>query len=96
LDCEAQGTAHLFPDDRLQFLTFNSCWHVAGAGSFGVWVEDRPPSTPQLYNLIEVDRDLRSIKVHTRYKDNEKSAWSGRAIWPGPDKHTKRTFYTVE
>jgi hypothetical protein len=69
--------------------------HVAGAGSFGVWVEGRPPSTPQLYNLIEVDRDLRSIKIHTRYKDNEEGAWSGRAIWPGRSKHTKRTFCTV-
>nr|VFJ72535.1 MAG: hypothetical protein BECKFM1743C_GA0114222_106581 [Candidatus Kentron sp. FM]VFJ72809.1 MAG: hypothetical protein BECKFM1743A_GA0114220_106681 [Candidatus Kentron sp. FM]VFK11948.1 MAG: hypothetical protein BECKFM1743B_GA0114221_102171 [Candidatus Kentron sp. FM] len=187
LDYEAQGLAQPFPDDRVQFLAFNSCWqideffpdraslhpgavarclaeadrqllgeglttgdvlrvavwhhpvtgnqkigntafteqlrkagvrlvlhghvhedrtdlvgyqqhrilHVAGAGSFGVWSAERPPAAPQLYNLMEVDRGLGSVKVHTRYKDNEEGAWQGRAIWPGPEKGTKRTYYRV-
>ena len=69
--------------------------HVAGAGSFGVWVEGRPPTTPQLYNVIEIDRSSRKVKVHTRYRDNQEGAWGGRAIWPGDDPTTKRTFYTV-
>ena len=69
--------------------------HVAGAGSFGVWVEGRPPTTPQLYNVIEIDRGSRKVKVHTRYRDNEEGAWRGRAIWPSDDPTSKRTFYTV-
>nr|VFJ93243.1 MAG: small GTP-binding protein domain-containing protein [Candidatus Kentron sp. H]VFJ94166.1 MAG: small GTP-binding protein domain-containing protein [Candidatus Kentron sp. H]VFK00759.1 MAG: small GTP-binding protein domain-containing protein [Candidatus Kentron sp. H] len=69
--------------------------HIAGAGSFGVWRAGRPPGAPQLYNLMEVKRDFSAIRVHTRYKDKEDGAWRGRAIWPGPDRDTKRTYYTV-
>lgn len=84
-------------EDRTELIDYKygRTMHVAGAGSFGVWVEGWPPSTPQLYNLIEVERNVRSIKVHTRYKDNDEGAWQGRGIWPGPDKHTKHTYYTV-
>ena len=84
-------------EDRTDLVGYKhgKTMHVAGAGSFGVWAEGRPPSVPQLYNLIEIDRISREIKVHTRYRDNEEGAWSGRAIWPGDEPTTKRTFYTV-
>ncbi len=84
-------------EDRTELVGYKhrKTMHVAGAGSFGVWVEGRPATTPQLYNLIEIDRKSREIKVHTRYRDNEGGAWGGRAIWPGPDPTTKRMFYTV-
>ena len=85
-------------EDRTDLIgyKYGRMMHVAGAGSFGVWEKERPATTPQLYNLIEINRDLRSIRVHTRYKEKEDGPWRGRAIWPGPSKHAKLTFYTVD
>src|SRR5215510_16082790 len=39
---------------------------AVGAGSFGAPVRERPESTPRFYNLIEVWRDHRKMRVHTR------------------------------
>ena len=31
--------------------------HIVGAGSFGAVKEDRPESTPRLYNMMEIARN---------------------------------------
>jgi hypothetical protein len=46
-------------------------WHIdklygVGSRSFGGRVESRPESTPRLYNLLEISRDLKVVRVHTR------------------------------
>jgi 3',5'-cyclic AMP phosphodiesterase CpdA len=69
--------------------------HVIGAGSFGAPAKDRPESTPSLYNVIELDPALTRAKVHTRGRDKPGGAFSGRAIWRGEDKHSKRSYYEL-
>ncbi len=70
--------------------------HVAGTGSFGAPVNARPESTPRLYNLLEIERDLSKIKVHTRCLKKEGGAWKGWAEWPGQTKLDWRTYYEIQ
>ena len=70
--------------------------HVVGAGSFGAPTNDRPESTPRLYNLMEIARDHSSVKVHTRCLRKDQGAWEGWAVWPGAKPTDKRTFYTIK
>ncbi len=69
--------------------------HVAGAGSFGAVAKHRPPSTARLYNLLEVARDHRSIKIHTRYMPKDGGAWEGWANWQAKP-NVKRSYYTIK
>lgn len=55
---------------------------VAGAGSFGAPTKHRPTSTPQLYNVIEIDRDHSKNRVHTREKSREGGSWRRWSVWP--------------
>jgi UDP-2,3-diacylglucosamine pyrophosphatase LpxH len=68
---------------------------VAGAGSFGAPMRQRPESTPRLYNLIEIARDHSSVKVHTRCLRKDGGAWEGWAVWPGARPTIKNTFYNI-
>lgn len=69
--------------------------YVAGAGSFGAPVRERPESIPRLYNVLEVWRDHSKIRVHTRCLRKDGGAWEGRAIWPGDNKTERRTYYDI-
>jgi hypothetical protein len=65
-------------------------WHrkgifIVGAGSFGSPPEGRPESTPRLYNLLEVQPDLSSVRVHTRSQPKPDGAWKGWNEWERPD-----------
>jgi hypothetical protein len=55
----------------------------------------RPESVPRLFNLLEVQRDLRSLRVHTRGQRKQGSAWGAWAEWPGEKRGEKRAFYDV-
>jgi WD40 repeat protein/GTPase SAR1 family protein len=70
--------------------------HVAGAGSFGAVAAQRPPSTPKLYNLIEIPRDHSRIRVHTRCMRKESGTWEGWAVWPGENAFDKKAFYEIK
>jgi GTPase SAR1 family protein/predicted MPP superfamily phosphohydrolase len=70
--------------------------HMAGAGSFGAVAAHRPPSTPRLYNLIEIPRDHSLIRVHTRCMRKESGAWDGWAVWPGDNASVKKAFYEIK
>jgi PAS domain S-box-containing protein len=59
--------------------------HVLGSGSFGARAEDRPESSPRLYNVLEIARDLRSAKVHTRCQPKPDGPWKGWNEWARPD-----------
>jgi hypothetical protein len=58
--------------------------HVVGSGSFGVRAKERPESTPRLYNILEISRDLRSARVHTRCQSKPDGRWDGWYEWPKP------------
>jgi hypothetical protein len=47
------------------------------SGCFGARAADRPESTPRLYNVLAIARDLKSIRVHTRYQPTSTSSWEG-------------------
>jgi hypothetical protein len=71
--------------------------HIAGAGSFGAPTNDRPESTPRLYNVLEVWRDHSKIQVHTRCLRRGGGAWEGWAVWPDKtDRRRRQTYYDIE
>jgi hypothetical protein len=59
--------------------------HVVGAGRFNVPGPDRPAPGPRLYNLLEIARDLKNAKVHTRWQPRPDGPWEGWNQWPRPD-----------
>ena len=63
---------------------------------FGAVANDRPESTPRLYNLLEIARDHSWVKVHTRHMRKDGGAWEGWAVWPGTGPYDKRTYYTID
>ena len=68
---------------------------MVGAGSFGAPTHHRPESVPRLYNLLEIQRDLRSMRVHTRCLRKQGGVWEGWAVWSGAGTGEKRTYYDV-
>jgi hypothetical protein len=71
--------------------------HVVGSGSFGARAQDRPESTPCLYNLLEISRDLKSVRVHTRRQSKPDGPWEGWYDWPDPNKGKgKVAFYDIQ
>ena len=67
--------------------------HIVGSGSFGARAEDRRESTPRLYNLLEIARDLKSARVHTRCQPQPDGPWDGWHEWPDPDGGKGRVAY---
>ena len=69
---------------------------VVGSGSFGAIAADRPESTPRLYNVLEIARDLKSAKVHTRCQPKPDGPWDGWHEWADPDGGKGRVaFYDI-
>jgi GTPase SAR1 family protein len=89
------GHVHEDRADVVGYLHPQSQLHVVGAGSFGARSTGRPESTPRLYNLIEVSRDLELIRVHTRCLRKEGGAWEGWAVWPGNTGTERRSYYVI-
>jgi hypothetical protein len=67
--------------------------HIIGSGSFGARATDRLEATPCLYNLLEIARDLKSMKVHTRRQRTATGAWDGWPEWPDPNNPNARLPY---
>lgn len=71
--------------------------HVVGSGSFGARLEDRPESTPRLYNVLEIGRDLKSARVYTRCQPKPDGPWDGWHAWPDPSGGNGRVaFYDMK
>ncbi len=77
----------MYPKERIQ---------VVGAGSFGAPMHHRPESVPRSYNMIELARDFTWMNIHTRERSREGGSWDGWPLWPGPDEHSRRTYYHVD
>jgi len=90
------GHVHEDRADLIGYLHPTRKLHMAGAGSFGAVAAPRPPSTPRLYNLIEIPRDHSLIRVHTRCLRKESGAWDGWAVWPGDRASVKKAFYEIK
>lgn len=70
--------------------------HIVGSGSFGAPGEDRPESTPRLYNALEIRRDLTSARVHTRCQPKVDGAWDGYYEWPDPNGKGRLPYYDID
>ena len=91
------GHVHEDRADVVGYLHPTRKIHIAGTGSFGAPVNDRPESTPRLYNVIEIWRDHSRIRVHTRCLRKDGGAWEGWAVWPNlEDRNSRRTYYDIE
>ncbi|HEX8825794.1 MAG TPA: metallophosphoesterase [Archangium sp.] len=92
------GHVHEDRADLVGYLHPTRKLHVMGAGSFGAPTYHRPESVPRLYNLLEVRRDLGSVKVHTRCLRKQGGAWEAWAVWPGekPGDRNPLPFYEVK
>ncbi|MHB0936705.1 MAG: AAA family ATPase [Armatimonadota bacterium] len=86
------GDTHEIQRDRTPYWQEHGM-EIIGAGSFASPATGRPESTPCLYNLLEIKRDLSSIRVHTRRQVKIDGAWEGAFEWPDPDDSTKRIAY---
>ncbi len=89
------GHVHEERADLLNYLDPKRSIHVIGGGSFGAPTHERPESVPRLYNLLEVQRDLRQVQVHTRSRRNQSGAWEGWAVWPAGARGVRRSSYDV-
>jgi hypothetical protein len=89
------GHVHEERADLVNYLHPERRMHVVGAGSFGAPTHHRPESVPRLFNLLEVQRDLQRIRVHTRSLRRQGGAWEAWAVWPGV-RGSKSPFYEVE
>ncbi|MFC1714169.1 metallophosphoesterase family protein [Candidatus Poribacteria bacterium] len=67
--------------------------YIVGAGSFGSPAEGRPESIPRLYNLLEIERDFSSVRVHTRRQMKPDGSWEGGYEWPDPEGGKGRVPY---
>jgi hypothetical protein len=66
---------------------------IIGAGTFGAKVDDRPESIPRLYNLLEIKKDLSSIRIHTRQQRKIDGPWEGWYEWPDPSNNEAHLPY---
>ncbi|MBI1353637.1 MAG: hypothetical protein GC160_04770 [Acidobacteria bacterium] len=90
------GDVHEDRADLLCHYDQDRRFYVAGAGSFGSAAEGRPESTPRLYNLLEVDRGLKKIRVRTRAQKKAGGAFDEHAVWPNPEGKGKLGEYWIE
>jgi len=87
------GDVHEMRCELIGYKRASTQIQVVGAGSFGSPTGGRPESTPRLYNLLEIRRDLRSVRVHTREQARPDGAWQGWFQWPDPDGGRGRVPY---
>lgn len=89
------GDVHEMNRDHFKY------WHkdkmdVVGAGSFGSPAEGRPESTPRLYNLLEIQPDHSSVRVHTRRRLKPEGPWDGWHEWDNPDGEGRVPYYDID
>jgi hypothetical protein len=65
--------------------------HVLGCGSFGARANDRPESTPRMYNLIEVSADTARARVSTRQQAKVGMQFQAYATWSVPGQRDLRS-----
>lgn len=87
------GDVHEMRCDLVRYKKAGGTLEVIGAGSFGFPPEGRPQSTHRLYNLLEIERDLSKIRVHTRQQLQSGADWQGFYEWPDSDDVNKRISY---
>jgi len=89
------GDVHEMRKDQVGYR-HDRAVHIVGSGSFGARAEDRPESTTRLYNVLEIARDLKSVRVHTRSQPKADGPWDGWYEWKDPKGGDGRmAFYDI-
>jgi len=88
------GDVHEVNRDLFRYWHSNAL-QVVGAGSFDADAKGRPESMPRLYNLLEINRSLGSVRVHTRRQMTSDGPWGPWNEWPIPDGQGARSFYDL-
>ncbi len=89
------GDVHELNRDQFRYWAKNKM-DVVGAGSFGSPAEGRPESTPRLYNLLQIQPDHSSIRVHTRARPRPEGPWEGFYEWDDPDGDGRVPYYDID
>lgn len=92
------GDIHKLHRDCVRNWHKPSRLHVVGAGSFASPAEGREESVPRLYNLLEISRDLKLIRVHTRAQKQVDGVWEGWNEWPcseDPDSLARYPYFDL-
>jgi hypothetical protein len=89
------GDVHEERDNLLHHLDPHKKIHVVGGGAFGAAAKDRPESTPRLYSLLEVARDLSGIRVIRRRQKTAEGPYDAFAVYPGGSTNKKRADYSI-
>lgn len=87
------GHVHEERDDQLRYHYKKT--YVAGAGSFGAPANDRPESTPRLYNLLEYDQDRKTC-VFTHDLEVKRAEWDGWYRWHTSDPTYACSYYDLK
>jgi hypothetical protein len=73
--------------------------HVVGIGAFGAGPDDRPESTPRMYNLIEISNNRTRASVTTRQQPKPGNSFRAYGAWSFPgqrDVSTGRYEFTLD
>jgi hypothetical protein len=78
------GDVHELRPDVVSPYSSTSRIHVVGIGSFGAAADDRPETTPRMYNLIEINEDHTRAAISTRQQPKSGMPFQTYATWPMP------------
>lgn len=86
------GDVHEMRKDSVGYLHDKKI-QVIGSGSFGARSKSLPDATPRLYNVLEIARDLTTMRVHTRHQPKPDGPWDGWHEWNDPSGGNGRVAY---
>lgn len=99
LDFVLHGDVHEVDRGVISHPSSSKAVAVVGCGALGAEAAGRPESTPQIYNIIEIDRDHGGVQVHVRQRANAQSSWTSYAAFLDPGATTdayKRDNYRFD
>ncbi|MBZ5728926.1 MAG: GTP-binding protein [Acidobacteriia bacterium] len=88
------GDVHEERNDSLNQVDPNRMLFVVGTGSFSSAAAGLPSATPRLYNIIEVERDFRKVRIRARAQRRLDGAFAPHAVYgAGSDPDLRRGDY---
>ena len=88
------GHIHEDREDIIGVFDREKLW-VAGTGSLGAPMSERPEAVPRLYNLLEIDRNLNLVRVYVRELETVTCTWKGRCKWPSTVPHHYQSYFEI-
>lgn len=89
------GHVHEDRVEALSFLDATRRFYGVGAGTLGAPAADRPPSTPRLYNVVQIDASTRRARVHAFGAHRDRGTFTPYARWPGETADAPRNWYEL-